>query len=62
MLSRARNGHSTPDKQKGLEHEPWLGPVAIELTLHVGGGLVSIAMVATLIALDGLDEWRFRVG
>lgn len=35
--------------------------VALELTLHLGGGLVSVALVTTLIVLDGLDEWRFRL-
>lgn len=35
--------------------------VAIDVTLGFGTGLVAAALVATLIVLDGLDEWRFRV-
>lgn len=35
--------------------------VAIDLTLGFGTGFVAAAMVTTLIVLDGLDEWRFRL-
>ena len=35
--------------------------VAIDLSIGFGTRLVVVVLVTTLIVLDGLDEWRFRV-